>query len=529
MTPASAVAEASDSVSALRIVTEALGGGPLARAGLAGAVPPGWYVPPPVTPEAWRQRATEVKSSIDSGWLDRLWPAMEPSGPAAERLTRVARCSGVVVTSGQQPGLFGGPIYTWSKAMTIRALADALEAATGVPVAAVFWAATDDSDFAEASWTSVGVRGGYERLEVEAPGDADLMSMSAMPLPDVAPALRALERACGSGTDQRALAALRRSYVPGATMGSAYVSLLREILHPLGVAVLDASHACVRSTARPILLRALRNAPELSSALAQRTREIRGAGLEPQVVDVEDRSLVFSSAAGRRTRIAIAGAEKIASSDAILSPNVLLRPIVERAILPTAAYAAGPGEFAYFAQVSAVADEIGAPRPLAVPRWSVTLVEPQIDTLLDAYRLSIADVASPDALSKRLLQQAMPKGISEQLAAMESALRRHTDALRLAVRAEGDLMPERSVDAIEHVARLRLERFQRRVRAAVRRRDTALAADIGSLSGALFPGGVRQERMLNVIPFLVKYGCSVLDRMADEAGKHARALVGSSQ
>src|SRR4029434_6671593 len=85
-------------------------------------------------------------------------------GAAQARLERVASARGIVVTTGQQPGLFGGPIYTWSKALTALTLADEIEAATGVPTAPVFWAANDDADFGEACWTAVGVRGGGERL-----------------------------------------------------------------------------------------------------------------------------------------------------------------------------------------------------------------------------------------------------------------------------------------------------------------------------------------------------------------------------
>ena len=96
-----------------------------------------------------------------------MLPAIMPAGAAAARLERVSRQGGVVVTTGQQPGLFGGPLYTWSKAMSALALADELEARTGIPTAAVFWAATDDADFAEAAATVVARSGGVDELSVK--------------------------------------------------------------------------------------------------------------------------------------------------------------------------------------------------------------------------------------------------------------------------------------------------------------------------------------------------------------------------
>lgn len=460
-------------------------------------------------------------------WLDVLQPAIMPTGAAAKRLTRAAREGGVVVTTGQQPGLFGGPVYTWSKALTVLALADELERATGIPVAPVFWAATDDSDFAEASWTAVHLPGGFERLQLEGTGDLQGLSMSAVPLADPAPALQRLERACGSGIDPRSLDAVRRAYRTGATIGSAYLALLRDVLEPLGIAVLDASHVAVRSAAHPLLVRALQTADATHAALGARGDEIRRAGFAPQVAEVDELSLVFQNVEGRRSRIPRASASALSGNAPIgsLSANVLLRPVVERSILPTVAYAAGPGEFAYFAQVSAVAQAIGAPPPLAVPRWSVTLVEPHIDELLARYNLTADDVATGDALATRLLQQAVPAAVAGRVGAMREAMKEHAEGLREALTAEAGLLPGRAVDAIERTVEWRLERFNRRLRAAVRKRDTTLTNDLGSLGGALYPGGVRQERMLNLIPFLVRHGAQLLDEMLEQARTHARGLV----
>src|SRR5690348_12632805 len=152
----------------VRIVTEALGGSPLSRALQQRRAPAEWTVEAPSSPAAWRARAAARGAARDwaSTWRC-LAPALEASGAAGERLQRVIDARGVVVTTGQQPGLFGGPIYTLSKAVSTIALADALEEATGIPTAPLFWAATDDADFAEASSTAVARQGGLEVLRSE--------------------------------------------------------------------------------------------------------------------------------------------------------------------------------------------------------------------------------------------------------------------------------------------------------------------------------------------------------------------------
>ncbi|MFN8574928.1 MAG: bacillithiol biosynthesis cysteine-adding enzyme BshC [Gemmatimonadaceae bacterium] len=513
----------------LRLMTVPIGGGPLARSGQADDAPPGWFTPAPTTVEAWRERANAVRDQVPTSWLQALSPAFDATGAAKARLTSAAEGRGVVVTTGQQPGLFGGPLYTWTKAVTVRALADELQQSLGIPVAPVFWAATDDSDFAEGAATVVNVAGGCRELRLTSAAPAGV-SVSHIPIGEVQGLVDELTRACGSGADPRALEAVRRAYHPGATVGSAYLALLRELLEPLGVAVLDAAHPATRLAAHSLYVHALRRADDVQAALVDRVAEIRSAGFEPQVSDMDELSLVFDHREGRRTRIPRRDAAERASSavPGSLSPNVLLRPVAERQILPTVSYAAGPGEFAYFAQVSAVAKALDAAAPLAVPRWSATIIEPHVDRLLARYELTVEALENPHGVARRLSERATPSDLSQSVEAMREQLTASAQSLRAALRGHDGLVPENTVDAIERAIAWRLDRFERRLRAGVRRHDATLAHDLGTLGGALFPNGTRQERALNVVPLLVRHGLGLLDRMTEEARGHARRLVQGS-
>src|SRR6185369_15866538 len=148
------------------VVTETLGGSSLSRAARRGETP-SWYRGVPVGREAWRAYTREVATSAPRNWFEDLRPAMNPGGAAAARLERVAGGDGVIITTGQQPGLFGGPLMTLVKALSARALADALEAEIQRPVATVFWAATDDADFDEAAVVSIAGESGAEELKME--------------------------------------------------------------------------------------------------------------------------------------------------------------------------------------------------------------------------------------------------------------------------------------------------------------------------------------------------------------------------
>ena len=317
------------------ILTEPLGGSPLARLGIGRRAPSGWFEPPPDNLAEWWGRAVRIgaESAADAA-LGALGGAIRASGVAAENIERVRRGNGVFVTTGQQPGLFGGPIFTWSKALSALALAEELEHSTGVPAAAVFWAATDDADAAEASTTAIAVPGGVERLAASIVAPAGT-PMHDAPLGDVSALLERLTAAAGAGAYASVLDVLRAAYTPGATVGGAFVNLLASLLNPLGIAVLDAGHAQVRAAAGPVTLAAVNRAADVARALAERSAAIRAAGLSPQVSEIDDLALVFERRDGIKSRLPAGGTRR---PDAVnLSPNVLLRPIVERAILPTVA------------------------------------------------------------------------------------------------------------------------------------------------------------------------------------------------
>ena len=513
---------------ALEVRSEPLGGSPLSRAAQVGMAPADWFTPIPDSSAAWLRRVGQVREQFAAGaWLELLAPAFDAHGRAADRLASVAAGAGAIVTTGQQPGLFGGPLYTLSKALGARALADELEERTGIPVAPVFWAATDDADFIEASSTVVaGPRGAMELRA--APTAPEGTPMSAVPLgDDVPPMIGALREAAGSAAFASALEAVERAYRPGATVGSAYVSLLRELLEPLGIAVLDASHEATREASFHLLRRALLQSADIERAVRARGEAIRAEGFTPQVEDMPGLSLVFRyDAAGRKARVPVADARSLVTrvKHGELGPNVLLRPVVERTILPTVAYVAGPGELSYFAQVSAVAAALGASAPLAVPRWSGTIVEPHVRRALDRLGLAVEDLATPDEAEGRLARARMPAEVRAALDGLRADVDGRIDAMKRAGR-ERSLLPDPVLDGARNTMRGRVDRLERRWVAALKRADEAVARDFATARSALYPLGTRQERALNPVPLLARHGPALWEAMLAQARVHAASLV----
>ena len=517
-----------DSPAALpRVITEELGGSPLVLAALRGELA-SWYAKVPRGAGDWQRHLERIRRPQgDGSWLAQLEPAIAPQGAARARLDRVVATGGVVVSTGQQAALFGGPLYTIVKALAALGVADALERATGIATVVVFWGATDDADYEEARATHLAVTGGLRTISLPPAPQAGI-PMSEMPMPGVEGLVDELAQACGSASSPEALEVVRACYTSGSTLGTAYVRQLRAVLEPLGIAVLDAAHSALRHAAAPVLTRALEHSAVVEQALVDRYAAIEKAGFNAQVEHVPGLSLVFMTEPGsEKRRVPIGSARDALSAPAErLSPNVLLRPVVERSIMPSAAYIAGPGELAYFAQVSAVADALDLPWPLALPRWSATFLEPRIGRLLARLEISRDELRDRHSVERRLAKAKLPAELANALSRLRDDVESGVAALEQVDR--DTLVPPASVQGLRRSLLHRLERAERRYIAGVKRREDALMRDVATAAAALYPNGMRQERVLNWVPFLARYGPPFMELLRDEATRHAGALIGLS-
>lgn len=504
------------SLSDVRVVAAPLGGPSLTTRALNGSIEPGWYADVPRGGAAWTTHCRAV-ARASGDWIDALRPAFGDGGRLLDRV----RAGGVVVATGQQPGLFGGPWYTWFKALSALETANAIERATGIPAVPVFWAATDDADFAEAASTVVAGASGPERLTLTAAPPDGVPMAHALLHAETGELYARLGEAAGSSADPRPLRAAE-AFHDGVTVGAAFVAMLRQMLEPLGIPVLDAGHPSVGNAVRAPMERALSRADAVHKALVHRRDALRDAGFEPPVEVDRALSLVFAWEPGadglpRKRRLAVDETGQRPAS-VRLSPNVLLRPIAERTILPAVAYVAGPGEIAYFSMVSAAADALDVPVPVVVPRWSGQIVPREIADILDRLGIAADELRDPHAAEARLARAALPANATGALASLRAAVDRD-------VRPFAGLLTPEALEGARTQLQHRLDRIERRLLAAVKHRGADTQRLVGEARGVLFPFGKAQERVLNAVPMWCRFGDSLIAEVRAACAAHAQELV----
>ena len=444
----------------------------------------------------------------------------------------------LAVTTGQQPGLFTGPLYTVYKALTAAALAERLAGRWGHPVVPVFWVAGDDHDFAEINHCAVLAADGAVRTITLRERAADAVMLPAFREsvgPDGAAALAALEAALPpSEFRSETVAWLGAAYAAERSVAEAHALALASLLAPFGVVVCRGWDGALKRAAAPLMLEALRSAHPLDEALAGEAARLRGAGLETPVTVGEGMGLAMVEGSGGRDRLRIADAgfvtrragERFALADLEvlvratperLSANVLLRPVIEAHLFPTVAYVGGPAELAYLRQA--------VPQPVPTPRLSGFVVEAKVDKTLERLGLAPAELGRPDGeLASALAREALPADAAQALGALRGGLEeRYTAVREAAIRLERTL--ERPVETARNQALHAVDEIEKRLVAALKRNNDTALQQLARAKANLFPSGKPQERVLTAATYLARHGRPVMGMLHAAARAHVERLL----
>lgn len=496
-----------------------------------------FYAGNPSDPSAWQAaiaRTTQYPRSR-AALVDLLQAQQRARGAPAEALAAsgVLRDQrSVAVVTGQQAGLFGGPLFTLFKALTAIRLADEVRSRHKVPAVAVFWIDAEDHD-----WNEVRQCGLLD-------GDMQFRGVAAGNPPGAHSQAVARVRLDGSiGETLDALSAtlppseftadllegLRRAYQPGVGMADAFGRWLDTLLGPRGLIVYDASDPRAKPLVSQVFAREIGHI-ETSALAARAGRELEARGYHAQATPQDGTVALFHLNAGReaiRTQgdAGFTIGEQTVSRDALLaqiestpdhfSPNVLLRPIIQDTLFPTVCYVSGPSELAYLGQLKDVYAHFGVPMPLIQQRASATIVDTNAMRFLSRYELPLEALrARDDAALNDLLGSQLPSSVEQALEQAGRALEERMTDLAGAVVAVDATLEGATRSALGRMQD-DLKKLQTKIIQAAKRKDDTLRRQFHHAQAQAFPEGHPQEREIGFVYFLNKYGPALIDRVSD--------------
>ena len=474
------------------------------------------------------------------------WDILEAS---RESLQKFERPETIVVVSGQQPGLFGGPLYTLYKTLTGIAFAADLERATGRPVVPVFWIASDDHDFEESRHAFIG-DGGAPLTELAYPLEAAPhgVSLARVPLgPPILDLIREADETLAAGPHRaEVMDRLRAAYAPGRGWTEAFARFMGGWVAPWGALVFDPSDREAKRLALPIFEREVELNGRSSEAARAKGEDLAAAGYHAQIARTgKELNLFWHGEVREALRLSKDGLLRLAESGRDIetrellatlrerpedaSPGVLLRPIMQDYLFPTAAYVGGPSEVAYWAQVYALYPLFDMAPPAIVPRAGATILEPKIARILERSGMSWdAFAGDVETVIRETLTKLLPadvpalfekerSGWVESMKRIEGAVTSFDPSLKAAV--------ETATGRIVHEGQV----LEKKLMQVWKRRHEESVQKMRRAHESLFPRGGLQERTMSALGFAAEHGPPLFEevrRKVRAPGSHTLVTPG---
>jgi bacillithiol biosynthesis cysteine-adding enzyme BshC len=497
-----------------------------------------FYAGHPATPEGWRDTIARVAAHPrDRAGVAAALAAQQErrAAPAAARASaaRLADPRSVAIVTGQQAGLFGGPVYTLLKAITAIKLARRVEQQHGVPVVPVFWIDAEDHDWDEvAGCTVLDADFAPRRVRLASPAGAGEGPVARVCLDEgTATALAELEALLPpTEFTPQLLADLRAAYRPGVGMSHAFGAWIESLLGPLGLVVYDSADPATKPAVGPLFVRELSTPGRTATLAAEAGAQMEALGYHAQVTPTPDSVALFHLGDTRQpikrqgdgfligeTPVAAATlVDEATRAPQHFSPNVLLRPLVQDTLFPTAAYVGGPSELVYLGQLKGVYAQFGVPMPLVYPRASATLVDSAGARFLTRYEVPLESLQPRDESAlNRLLEQQLPREVEQALEAAQRAIDERMASV-LAVVGSVDATLEGAAKSTLGKMSHELTALHSKVIQAAKRRDDTLRRQFIRAQAQAFPDGAPQERAIGFVSLLNRVGPALIDLLDRE-------------
>jgi bacillithiol biosynthesis cysteine-adding enzyme BshC len=487
-------------------------------------------------------RAPEVLAAHEAD-RDALCDALQAMngawGAGAETLQNIERLRGsdcVAVVTGQQAGLFTGPLYTIYKALSAVKLAGCLNerGTTSVPV---FWIATEDHDFAEvatAEFINHDCRLAGVSVPLEMHGDGMPVGSVVLDQSIEESITRLLDQFPATEFKAELETLLRECWEAGAGYGEAFARMMTRLVGRYGLILLDPLDERLKRLAAPLYALAARRAPEIASAIEARSRELEAAGYHAQVVATANSFPLFlHTPAGERHAVARGAdgryqakemregytpdelGELARNEPQRFSPNVTLRAVVQDYLLPTIAYLGGAAEIAYFAQTAEAYRILNRPVTPILPRASLTIIGSRTGRALERYHLELSDFfAGLESVMARVAEEYLGTEAAQAFDRTEERVNGELEALKDQLRRVDPTLAD-ALETGRHKINYQLKGLRTRFHRAQMSRDEAASRQLLRAAELLYPNKALQERHINITSLFVRHGLYAMSWIYD--------------
>lgn len=447
---------------------------------------------------------------------------------AIRNIERLEKENALTIVTGQQLGVYGGPLYTVLKTISTIHLAEKLEKEFERPVIPVFWLADEDHDYDEVRKLTI-IEDEQSKTFSLPPKNNHLPTVADLPLPDEISEMRDQLRKSLYDTDfsDDLWKLLDESFQKEHSFFEAFGLFISRLFSKHGLVLAGSNHPDVKETTGKYLKESIEKADKIREQLETKSSEL--AEEYHQQVTLYDSNLFYLDDENGRTKISRNGngwktdgntewstaqlVEEIDVHPDRFSPNVFLRPILQDALLPTVGYVAGPGETAYYGQMKSMYRCFDMDMPVIFPRLSATMVEPAIDRIMGELPFEFHEYGNRiEDLESNYVDRTDQHDIEAIFEDWQSRVEEISDDKKKDV-AGIDPTLEAAAEKATSVYINELNKLKGKVYRSVKKQDQTQLDRIRRIKANLFPDDGLQERTIAAIFFMNKYGVDIWDKL----------------
>ena len=423
------------------------------------------------------------------------------------------------VITGQQPGIFSGPLYTIYKACSAIILCEKLSNHSKhfVPI---FWNASEDDDFLEIN--SISVFEGNKVNEIRYESEIFNVVFSNLYL-DHSKLFEILTIVDKSTPDSefksQLLEEISKIIKNSSRIGDFFSRFMGYLFKDYGLIIIEPYY--LRELMVPIFERLIKRPRECTSILSKTNKKIKDLGYSPRVHKISNLCNFFIiNNKGERLRVTynkdfLVGEDAFTKKDLLFlldenptkfGANTIIRPIAQDYIFPTFAYVAGPHEIAYFAQLKGIYDFFSLEMPVIYPRFGATIVESKISKLLEKFDVTIHELMNKEKLLKNLAIESMESTFKKLRTQVHEDLEEASleiIAIDKKLASQCEITRRRLLKAIQYL--------EEKTASNLKNKRQITRQQITKAYNNVFPYGELQERRINVLEYLIKFGGKFLE------------------
>ena len=448
-----------------------------------------------------------------------------------KNIKRLKKSDALVIVTGQQLGLYGGPLYTVLKTISTIHIARKMERIFDRPVIPVFWLADEDHDYEEIRHVQL-LNNNDEEEVVEfslPPKNDHLPTVAEMQLPEELSLVRDRIKEAIYDTDfsEDLWSLLDQAFGPGKSFLQAFGTFISSLFSRHGLVLAGSNTEQVKSLTGNIFRKSITKADEIRDCLQEQSRQV--ADNYHQQVTLYDSNLFYLDEESGRTKISRNGdgwktdagqewatAQLVASIDeepSRFSPNVFLRPLVQDMLLPTLGFVAGPGETAYYAQMKTMYECFDLEMPVIFPRLSATVIEPAIDRIFNELPFEFHEYGNRiEDLESEFVDRTDQHDIEAIFSDWKQKVQKLADP-KTEVISDIDPTLEGAAGKATSAYFGELDKLKGKVYRAVKQQEQTQLKRIRRIKANLFPEDGLQEREVAGIFFMNKYGVDLWDKV----------------